>query len=261
MNNEDLTETTDLDNININDNNNDNDNDDSNTGNNPLSDDDEIDIYIYGEKLEEVDHAKYLGTLIDNKLNWSYQIKAVSLKNSKGIGLLAKARHFVPSSILRSLYFSFMNSYIDYNLLNYGMASETNLNVINSKIKKAVRIISFKDRDEHTDPLFKELGIMPLDKSIELKYAKFMWRLHNGYLPESLSNNFRSNSRTGFSMPISRLKSLNQFVRFAGPKLWRELPSTLTSKPSLDSFTKAYKVYLGYNYINPNNNNNNNNLT
>ena len=54
------------------------------------------------------------------------------------------------------------------------MASETNLNVINSKIKKAVRIISFKERDEHTDPLFKELGIMPLDKSIELKYAKFM---------------------------------------------------------------------------------------
>ena len=111
--------------------------------------------------LKEVDHAKYLGTLIDNKLSWTFQINAVSLKNSKGIGLLAKVRHYVPSSILRSLYFSFMNSYIDYNLLNYGMASQTNLNVINSKIKKAVRIISFKDRDDHTDPLLKELGIMP----------------------------------------------------------------------------------------------------
>ena len=94
---------------------------------------------------------------------------------------------------------------------------------------------------------------MPLEKSIDLKYAKFMWKLHNGYLPESLSNNFRSNSRTGFSMPISRLQSLNQFVRFAGPKLWRELPTDLTHKPSLDSFTRAYKLHLGYNY-NPNNN-------
>ena len=96
---------------------------------------------------------------------------------------------------------------------------------------------------------------MPLDKSIELKYAKFMWRLHNGYLPESLSKNFHYNSRTGFSMSISRLQSLNQFVRFAGPKLWRDLPSDLTEKPSLDSFTKAYKIYLGYNYKSPNNNN------
>ena len=77
------------------------------------------------------------------------------------------------------------------------------------------------------------------------------------YLPENLSNNFRCNPRTGFSMPISRLQSLKQFVRFAGPKLWRDLPSDLTNKPSLDSFTIAYKKYLGYNYINPNNNNNN----
>ena len=252
INNDNLTESTVPEDINTinNDNNNIN-----NTGIPIPPPDEEINIFINGEKLEEVDHAKYLGALIDNKLNWTYQIKAVSLKNSKGIGILAKARHYVPGSILRSLYFSFMNSYIDYNLLNYGMASETNLNVINSNIKKAVRIICFKDRDDHTDPLFKEQGIMPLDKSIELKYAKFMWRLHNGYLPESLSKNFHYNSRTGFSMSISRLQSLNQFIRFAGPKLWRDLPSDLTEKPSLDSFTKAYKVYLGFNYNNPNNNN------
>ena len=50
-------------------------------------------IFINGEKLKEVDHAKYLGALIDNKLNWSYQINAVSLKVSKGLGLLAKIRH------------------------------------------------------------------------------------------------------------------------------------------------------------------------
>ena len=33
--------------------------------------DNQAEIYINGEKLKEVDHAKYLGTLIDNKLNWS----------------------------------------------------------------------------------------------------------------------------------------------------------------------------------------------
>ena len=134
-------------------------------------------ILINGEMLKEVDHAKYLGALIDNKLNWSYQINAVNLKLSKGIGLLAKIRHYVPSSILRSLYYSFLNPYIDYNLLNWGMAAPTNLDSVNRKIKKAVRIISYKTSDYHTDPLFKELKILPLDKSIELKYAKFMWRL------------------------------------------------------------------------------------
>ena len=62
-----------------------------------------------GEKLEEVDHAKYLGVLVDNKLNWSHQINAVNLKLSKGTGLRAKIRHNVPNGVPRSLYFSFMN--------------------------------------------------------------------------------------------------------------------------------------------------------
>ena len=55
------------------------------------------DIMMNGEKLKEVDHAKYLGVLVDNKLNWSYQINAVNLKLSKGTGLLAKIRHYVPN--------------------------------------------------------------------------------------------------------------------------------------------------------------------
>ena len=201
-------------------------------------------IFINGEMLKEVDHAKYLGALLDNKLNWSYQINAVNLKLSKGIGLLAKIRHFVPNSILRSLYFSFINPYIDYNLLNWGMAAPTNLNLVNSKMKKAVRIISFKNSDQHTDPLFKELEILPLDKSIELKNAKFMWRLKNGILPESLAKNFRNNERTNVISSISRLESLKRSIFFAGPKQWNELPSSITSKPSLNSFSNALKNYF-----------------
>ena len=111
------------------------------------------DIYINGEKLKEVDHAKYLGALIDNKINWSFHIKAVSLKLAKGSGLLAKARHFVPSGTLRSLYFSFINPYIDYNLLNWGMATPTNLNPIHLKMKRAVRIMTFKGRDSQGKPI------------------------------------------------------------------------------------------------------------
>ena len=162
-------------------------------------------------------------------------------------------------------YRSFINPYIDYNLRNWGMAPSTNLNVINVKVKKAVRIISFKDRYEHTEPLFKDLQILPLDKSIEIKYGKFMWRLHNNYLPNSIIKNFRSNTRTNFSRSLSRLESLNQFVLFAGPQLWGQLPSEITNKPSLNSFTKAYKKLLGYsnnnNHTNGNTNTNSNNST
>ena len=86
---------------------------------------------------------------------------------AEGTGLLAKIRHFVPKDTLKSLYFSFVNPYIDYNLLNWGMASATELEAISLKMKKSVRILSFKDKYSHSTPLFKELKILPLTQFIE----------------------------------------------------------------------------------------------
>ena len=207
--------------------------------------DDENNIRLNGEILEEVDHAKYLGVLIDNKLNWKFHIDSITLKLSKGTGLLAKIRHFVPSVVLRSLYFSFTNPYIDYNLLNWGMAPTTNLNLVDKKIKKTIRIISFKDRDAPCTPLYKELKILPLNKSIELRQAKYMWKLYNGFLPQSLRSNFTPNQRTQFSTSTSRLGSLNQYILFAGPKIWNEIPHAIKKTTSLNSFSiNLNKHYL-----------------
>ena len=111
-------------------------------------------------------------------------------------------------------------------------------------MKRAVRIMSFKGRDHHTDGLFQELEILPLDKFIRFRYGKFMWRLNNGFLPQSLTNNFRLNRRNQLSNSLSRLESLKQFVLFAGPQLWNELPPEITNKPSLNSFSSALKNYL-----------------
>ena len=111
-------------------------------------------------------------------------------------------------------------------------------------MKKAVRIMSFKPSDHPTADLFKDLNILPLDKSIKLKYGRFMWRLKNGYLPDSLTKNYHSNARTGFSSSLSRLESLKNFILFAGPCLWNDLPFAITSKPSLNSFSRALRNYL-----------------
>ena len=172
------------------------------------------------------------------------QIDAIKLKLSKGIGLLAKIRHFVPRSVLRSLYFSFINPYIDYNLLNWGMATPTSLNTIGIKINKAVRIISFKDSDHPSSPLYKELKILPLSKSLEFRQAKHMWKLINGFLPPCITSQFNFNTRTVFSVSYSRLVSLQRFILFAGPITWNKIPMNIRQKLSLNSFSKSLKAHL-----------------
>ena len=203
-----------------------------------------IDITLNGQPLQEVDHAKYLGILIDNKLNWSHQINAVKLKISKGLGLQAKIRHYVPKDTLKSLYYSFINCHMDYNLLNWGMAAPSNLEPIHSKVNKALRIMTFNKRDFPSVPLYKELEILPLEQAFELKNAKHMWKLHNGYLPESLMSSFDRNSRNQITHRISRLDSLKRFSLFKGPKVWSQLSQATKTKSTFKSFTEHAKKQL-----------------
>ena len=124
------------------------------------------------------------------------------------------------------------------------MASPTNLDPIDKKIKKAVRIISFKDSDHPSAPLYKNLKILPLSKSFELRQAKHMWKLINGFLPPSMSSQFNFNERTVFSISFSRLVSLQRFILFMGPIIWNQVPDIIKNKSSLNSFTKFLKIHL-----------------
>ena len=76
-----------------------------------------------------------------------------------------------------------------------------------------------------------------------------MWKLHNDYLPNSITKNFHRNTRAIFSRSLFRLETLKQFVLFVGPEHWSHLPSDISSKPNLNSFTIAYKKHLGYSPI------------
>ena len=86
--------------------------------------------------LKEAITTKYLGVMIDNKLNWKHHVEYIKTKLSKGIGLLSKIRHYVPKTTLKGLFYSLVNSHIEYGLLNWSGAATTNLDDIRLKMKK-----------------------------------------------------------------------------------------------------------------------------
>ena len=79
-----------------------------------------INLCFESEMLEVKSHAKYLGVLLGDNLNWKAQIQHVNLTISKGLGILAKLRQVVPEKTLRSLYNSFIQPHIDYGSLVWG---------------------------------------------------------------------------------------------------------------------------------------------
>ena len=62
-----------------------------------------------------VQKVKYLGIQVDNSLEWKEQIKVISCKELKALGLLKHAKNFLPAeSSLKSLFFSIVEPHFRY---------------------------------------------------------------------------------------------------------------------------------------------------
>ena len=100
-----------------------------------------LNLTMNNEILQEKEHTKYLGVILDNKLTWKNHITQTNLRISEGICILYKLRQCVSQSTLRSLYFAFVQSNVNYCLLNWGNAAPSNLTPIITNLNKALRII------------------------------------------------------------------------------------------------------------------------
>ena len=94
-----------------------------------------IQLKINNTPVEEKDSTKYLGAFIDNKLNWKIQIQHIKTKLSRGIGIITKIRHSVGEACL-NLYHAFVQSHINYNILNWSCIPNSSLDPIEKKSKK-----------------------------------------------------------------------------------------------------------------------------
>ena len=136
---------------------------------------------------------------------------------------------------LINLYYQFIESYINYNILNWPSTLTSNLECIMKK--KAIRVITFENKYEHTSPLFKELGILPLDQQIQLKQAALMWKVHNRYIPPppisdmfalNISEIVRRINPNKYHLPNPRLNYAKRHISYSCVKLWNtEIPNEL----------------------------------
>ena len=58
-----------------------------------------LNLYIKNNKIEQVKSYEYLGTIMDDKVNWCKQIKHVESKLSQACGAIARIRPFCRSGM------------------------------------------------------------------------------------------------------------------------------------------------------------------
>jgi hypothetical protein len=125
-------------------------------------------VILNNESLKREYKTKYLGVVLDCHLNWRDHVSHVSKKIKRNIGAISKVRYFVNLEILKSVYYALVYPYLTYCLITWGNTYHTTLNRLFILQKKIVRLITFSDYNDHTNPLFLKLKIIKMYDLVHL---------------------------------------------------------------------------------------------
>ena len=240
-----------------------------------------VTLLMNKKALQQTDHVKYLGVLVDQHLTWKYQTKNVVLKISRGIGILTKVKPFLNDKLIKNIYYSLVYSYLAYGVHVWGSADKKYLEKIITLQNKAVRILSgvqyFQIYGQKpgplpaSEPLYKKLEILKFKDIFKLNIATFVYAaLINKDCPQifhdwfkydhevhehatrASTNVIRENyfdvGHTELRRTLHTKGSKNGYgakmIQAYGPIVWNSLPEELQNAPGICTFKDELKKYM-----------------
>ena len=195
-----------------------------------------INIRINNKNIQRVDKVKYLGVILDHKLNWEKHIKNVVTKLSKCMWAICKLKKYTNISTLKMAYFALAYPHIQYCITLWGGAAQKYINPLIIRQKRLVRIMLNKPFTSPSKPLFDNLNILTIEHIYKFQLGKLMYLFNNNLikLPHTLISfqnlhnyNTRSKSKQNYLLPHVKSNVGVRSFSFAGPKLWNQIPTQI----------------------------------
>ena len=149
-------------------------------------------IKLHGSKLFHTESIKYLGIHLDNTLSGFSHCSQLIPKLRRSVGMLAKARHFIPTKETLAIYHATFASHLSYGCQIWTKYNNPLLKKIVLLQKMALRTLTFSEVKAHTSPLFKALKILKFKDEIEVLNCLFVYDQMNNLLPDHFKDYFTS---------------------------------------------------------------------
>ena len=209
-------------------------------------------LQIRNKNIERVSSIKFLGVMLDEHLSWKDHIKIVENKLAKNIGLLYRVNQYFNESSLKTVYFSYIHSYLNYANIAWASTYPTNLKRIHLKQKHAARIVYNKDKLTNSKPLLKKINALNVYQINIYQHLGFMHKFNNNQTPNVFNNIKRPEHRyptnfssLNFSLKSYSLNNIKYSVSFRGPKLWNDILNKQEKEiQSFPLFQKKMKIKL-----------------
>ena len=192
----------------------------------------DLQISIDGHSIEETDHTKFLGVIIDSKLNWKNHISYITGKIARGIGVITKARKLLDKETLITLYYTFIYPYMCYCNHVWGNTYVTYLEKLFLMQKKIVRIIHGVRPRTGTKPLFEDAKLSDVFQINKFLIGKFMYTVYNSNTLDIFKSMFLCNSSIHshntrqsdhYHIPLVKRDFSKACLRYRGVVMWNDI--------------------------------------
>ena len=209
-------------------------------------------IQINGTSIERVNTFDFLGLTISENLSWKPHTDKIANKLVKYLGILNRLKRYLPLHVMKMLYFSLVQSNLNYAILAWGYES----NRLEKLQKRFIRIISCSSYNAHTEPLFKKLELLKLEDLFNVNVMKFYYKYCHESLPsyfysfnlhtQADIHDYGTRSQGNLSRVANRTKLAQSLLRNQIPVKINTSPSYVTEKintHSLNGFSDYLKKY------------------
>ena len=206
-------------------------------------------IQRVGSNLEE-QSIRFLGVWVDDHLNFSQHILKIRVKLVLANYQLSQCKVNTPLDIKLGIYHSLFESHIRFGAVLFGTAPESDLKVIFTLQKKALRTLSNSHFRAHTNPLFHSLRILKLDDLLKLERILIVHKFKHGRLPKAFPHNFlppvdpsalgRRDDVNDFAFPHPLTKATIRLPTNLMISSWNSLPPELKATGDIKIFKKTF---------------------
>ena len=204
-----------------------------------------------------VNHARFLGTWLDDKLSWDTHVSKLMAKLKCGIGMLQRSKTLLNSSAKQLLYFGQIHSNLCYCLGVWGSMLSKKQNKNLARLQRTA--ISLIDPTMSIDEITKKYRILGLEKLVRLEQMKIGYKLCHNLLPtnvavqikhdhkgQNMSKEHKYQVRNKYipNLPQVHKNKYKSSFLFCAIREYSVLKSELKRSPTLKSFVCRSKKYL-----------------
>lgn len=210
-------------------------------------------IYFNNTILEWTNTFKYLGILLDSKLNFGQHCNCVLKRLSQAYDVIYSIHSFIPRNVLIKIYYSIVYPILIQNIIIWGGVARSNKINIIIMLNKIMRCILNVKSNQLNIPListtdtYKKLKLLKFDDIYVLKFIHFVFykndKFFNDYFLDLLPTHNYETRNVRIQLPKVRLEVYKQFVIHKACKLINEIPESFLSLQSNNMLKKNFKEF------------------